>query len=297
MRYLIIMLFPVLFISSCKKKTEPKIIFKFQFDPTQPRLNAFGQPAGMAAGHAGQNPSFNSITAHYIEMTTGALTPLGGGAVLYHADETTAGGSTAIDFNKSKFSGSNQSFFEMPLKNLAAGDYEFLRVSLAYQNYDVSMYFDTTVSGIHIQQDLPCTIASFIGYNTYVTNYKIKNQNVTVNTNKTQGYWGFESSGNISGYPYNFVQTGQAPAGSTTVVNPLFATSPIPAGSCVVTAAFDGGKLKITGNETEDVIVNVTLSNNKSFEWVEVVNDGKWEPAKGEFVVDMGVRGMKVSAQ
>jgi hypothetical protein len=86
--------------------------------------------------------------------------------------------------------------------------------------------------------------------------------------------------------------SGQAPEGSTTVVNPLFATSPVPQGSCVVTAAFAPGKLKITGKETADMVVQVVLSTNKSFEWKEVVQDGKWEPGKDEQVVDMGIRGM-----
>ena len=52
------------------------------------------------------------------------------------------------------------------------------------------------------------------------------------------------------------------------------------------------GRLRITGNETKDILVQVNLSTNKSFEWTEVVADGRWEPAKGEQVVDMGVRGM-----
>ena len=60
----------------------------------------------------------------------------------------------------------------------------------------------------------------------------------------------------------------------------------------MVTAAFAPSKLKITGKETEDIVVQVSLSTNKSFEWKEVVADGKWEPAKGEQVVDMGIRGM-----
>jgi len=81
------------------------------------------------------------------------------------------------------------------------------------------------------------------------------------------------------------------------VVNPLFATSPIPAGSCLATGAFAGGNLHITGNETKDIVVTVSLSTNKSFEWVEVVNDSKWEPTKGEYIVDMGVRGLIPSAQ
>ena len=286
----------IFFISSCKKEKgtahEPTLVLKFKFDPAQVRLNNIGQPQPMPTGHAGQSPTFNKMSAHYVELTPTALTALGSGAVLYRAPETTIGGSNAIDFDKSKFAGNNETFFSIPLKDIAPGDYEWLRISLAYQNYDVKYYIDTVISGITIQQEFPGTVASFIGFNTYIKNYSIKNQSVTVNANKKQGYWGFETVVNFGGVNYPYNATGQAPDGATTVVNPLFATSPIPPGSCLVTAAFMPGKLKITGNETSDVIIEVSLSINNSFEWVEVVNDGKWAPSKGEAVVDMGIRGM-----
>jgi hypothetical protein len=290
--------------AGCKKnETSPKLIFKFKFDPTQQRLNGFGQPdSTMPANHAGQSPSFNAMSAHYIELAQGPLTPLGTGAVLYTAAETTVGGSRAIDFSKSSFAKDGEMFYEIPLKDVAAGNYQYLRVSLAYQNYDVMLLVDTSVNvagtNYPIYNESPCTVASFIGYNTYVAgNYKVKNQNISAPGNHAQGYWGFEYSTSFYGYPYNLLTSGQAPAGSTTVVNPLFATSPIPAGSCLATGAFAGGNLQITGNETKDVVVTVSLSTNKSFEWVEVVNDGKWEPTKGETIVDMGVRGLIPSVQ
>ncbi len=282
----------VFLFTGCKKGKTPRLVFKFKFDHTQERLNNIGQPAAMAAGHAGQNPSFNTMSAHYIELAPGALTLLGGGEVLYRAEETIAGGSNAIDFEKSSFAGNNETFFEVPLKDVAPGDYEYLRVSLAYQNFDVNLYIDTTVSGINIQQEFPATVASFVGFNTYIKTYNVKNQNITVNDDRSQGYWGFESNMNFFGYQYNIITSGQAPAGATTVVNPIASTSPIPAGSCVVTGPFNGGKLHITGNEEEDIIITVSLSTNKSFEWVEVNVDGKWEPSKGEYIVDMGLRGM-----
>jgi hypothetical protein len=50
--------------------------------------------------------------------------------------------------------------------------------------------------------------------------------------------------------------------------------------------------LVITGNETEDIYVTLSLSTNNSFEWVDTNPDGKWEPIAGEQVVDMGLRGM-----
>lgn len=282
----------ILFFAGCKKEKTPKLIFKFKFDPTLQRLNNFGQPAAMPSGHAGQNPDFNKMSAHYIELATGPLTPLGSGTVLYHAAETNAGGATAIDFSKAVLAGNNEMFYEVPLSEVTPGDYEYLRVSLAYQNFDVKLYLDTTIAGFTIQGEYPGTVASFVGYNTYINNFSIKNKSFTINDDKLQGFWGYEMNANFYGYPYEFATTGQAPPGATTVPNPLSATSPIPAGSCVVTGPFGGSKLQITGNETEDIVVVVALSTNKSFEWIEVVNDGKWEPSKGEVIVDMGLRGL-----
>jgi hypothetical protein len=289
-----------IFLFSCKKETETNtgteasLIFKFKFDPNQERLNNIGQPAAMAAGHAGQSPSFNGMSAHYVELAKTGLTALGKGAILYRAAETTVGGSNAIEFDKSTATGNNETFFEFPLKNIEPGVYEWLRLSLAYQNYDVKYYVDTVISGVTIQQEFYGTVASFIGFNTYIKNYKLQDETIVVNGNKKQGYWGFETAVHFNGVRYPFIATGQAPEGATTVVNPLFATSPVPAGSCVVTSDFPPGGLKITGKETGDIVVEVSLSTNKSFEWIEVVNDGKWAPSKGEQVVDMGIRGMKL---
>lgn len=130
-------------------------------------------------------------------------------------------------------------------------------------------------------------LASFVGFNTYINDYVINAESVTVDDDKLQGYWGFEAD--VFGSPY--VTTGQAPAGATTVPNPLFATSPIPAGSCVVTGEFQD-PLVITGSETEDIVVILSLSCNQSFEWVDGNANGKYEPSLGENVVDMGLRGL-----
>jgi len=289
-----------IFLFSCKKATtndtlpEANLVFKFKFDSTQERLNNTGLPAAMAVGHSGQSPSFNGMSAHYIELAQTELTALGSGAILYRAEETTIGGDNAIKFDKSAVSGNNEVFFKIPLKSITPGVYEWLRLSLAYQNYNIKYYVDTVITGITIRKEFDATVASFIGFNTYIENYKIKNKILAVNANKKQGYWGFEADPTFNGVSYPFTMTGQAPEGGTTVVNPLFATSPVPTGSCVVTSDFPSGGLKITGQEKSDIVVEISLSTNKSFEWIEVVNDGKWEPSKGEQVVDMGIRGMKL---
>lgn len=136
------------------------------------------------------------------------------------------------------------------------------------------------------------TIASFIGYNTYISSFTVNEQQVAVNDDKPQGFWAFEVIDPIvPTAPF----VGQTLPGATTVPNPLSASSPIPAGSCLVTGEF-AQPLVITGNETADVVITVSLSTNKSFEWIDN-GDDIYEPAAGDLVVDMGVRGLIPIAQ
>lgn len=272
----------------------PRLVFKFRFDSTQARLNGVGQPVGIPSGHAAQSPRFNGMSGHYIEMAQNDMTGLGQGAVLYKAAEVTTGittgtYTTAIDFDKARVVGNNEEFYSVPLSQVPAGTYKWLRVSLAYQNYDINYKYTYN----SVPYYFTGTVASFIGYNTYINSFKVKTVNVAVNANKLQGFWAFETapSGTAT------VTQGQAPSGSTTVVNPLFATSPIPAGSCLATGQFVNNSgsaqmLTITGNETKDIVIVVSLSTNKSFEWIEHSGDNNYEPLAGDTVVDMGVRGL-----
>jgi len=268
--------------------TGPKLIFKFKFDSTQVRLNNLGNPASIAAGNAGQSPRFNGMSAHYIEMAQTDFTQIGQGAVLYKAEETECGGSKAIVFCRSVVCKDGDVFFSIPLSQVMAGTYKWLRVSLAYQNYDIKIKTNSTGT-------IDGTIASFVGYNTYVSKYKMKSAvmtpTISPGTNKLQGYWGFYTK--VFGTE---VKT-EGQAQQTTVVNPN-PNSPIPAGSCLVTGAFFNSgasslqPLVISGNESQDIIITVSLSTNKSFEWKENTVDGLFQPDAGEAVVDMGLRGM-----
>ena len=255
----------------------PYLIVKFQFDPNQARLNNLGQPATIPSGHAAQSPDFSKISAHYFELAPNAYTQLTQGTVLYHADETTQGGSVAIDFSKAVVVSEGEAFLKIPLSQVPQGSYEYVRVSLAYQEY--------TISVRNAGSDYLGKLASFVGYNTYITTHSIGNNSFPVNGNRLQGYWAFA----LNDFPY--ATSGQAPAGATTVPNPIAATSPIPSGSCVVTGKF-AQNLVINGNETRDVVVTLSLSTNNSFEWQEVTADGKFEPSIGENVIDMGLRGL-----
>lgn len=256
---------------------DPQLIIKFKFNPTQVRLNGIGEPSPVAAGNAAQSPDFNSISAHYLEFTPNALTQVGQGAILYTGPSTTLGGANAIDFSQAKIVGEGEAFLSIPLKNLPPGSYEYVRVSLSYQNYNINVL----ASGVNYVG----TLASFVGYNNYITTHSVAGNPFVVNDDKLQGYWAFV-------IPFvGYSTSGQTPAGATTVPNPLALTSPIPAGSCLVTGKF-ANKFVVTGNETKNVEVQLSLSINNSFEWHEVNIDGKYEPSAGENVVDMGLRGL-----
>ncbi len=283
----------ILIVSACKKDPDPipetpyqpKLVFKFKFDSTQVRLNNLGQPVTVAPGNEAQCPKMNSMAAHYIELAPGDFTALGNGEVVYRATENTLGWANAVEFDDLNLVAEGEEAVSVPLSEVASGSYKWIRLSVAYQNYDIK-FKSGTYTGWG-------TIASFLAFNTWITNYNIKTQNIVVNDDMLQGYWGFEANIPLFGY---YTLTGQAPAGATTVVNPN-PNSPIPAGSCVITAQFVDGSgnpmnLSITGNETEDVIVTVSISTNKSFEWIENSGDQLYEPGAGDTLVDMGVRGL-----
>lgn len=289
-------LFFLLLLGSCKKdpvdpvtpivpnETGPRLILKFQFDSTQVRLNGQGQPEpDLPAGHAAQHPRFNTMSSHYVEFAQTAWTLPGAGDVVYHAPETMAGGANAIDHSQSVNVDQGGTFLNIPLSQLSAGMYEYLRVSLSYQNYDIDFRYTDPTFGVF---DLTGTLASFIGFNTYISTFTIDQQALTVNDDKPQGFWAFEVNDPI--IP-TAPLSGQAP-GVTTVPNPIFASSPIPSNSCLVTGGFVS-PLVITGNETEDVVITVSLSTNNSFEWMDN-GDGIYEPGAGDVVVDMGIRGL-----
>jgi hypothetical protein len=293
-QFLALTLFSVLLFSTCKKENTntatPRLIFKFVLDSTQIRLNNIGQSAPLKTGNAAQSPIFNAIAAHYIELAPTANTPFGKGQIVYKGQETTKGGSMAILFDSLKSVKNNEVFFSIPISQVPKGTYEWLRVSLAYQNYNIKLKHTYQNQAYYLDG----TLASFIGYNSYLNDVKIKDKSLPINANKKQGFWAFEIAPKAPYLPNGQTFSGESAA--TTVVNPISTSSPIPAGSCVVTGSIDK-KLEITGLEIVDVVITVSLSTNKSFEWEDTKKDGWFEPAAGEKVVDMGVRGMKAKLQ
>ena len=297
-RHILLLATVLLAFAACKKEssdTAAQLQFQLAFDASQPRLNNLGQPAPLPAGHAAQTPEFRKMSIHYLELAPTAFTALGSGAVVYKAAETTKGGDKAIDFDQAILAAPGEKFVQISLQDVPPGTYEWVRASVAYQNYDVRFNIRKIPIVGDLHQQLG-TVASFLGFNTYITATQPREKTLTVNDDKKQGFWAFETNLSAPYSGYNQLYSGEAPAGATTVVNPLFASSPIPAGSCVVTGKF-ARPLVITGNETGDLTVTLSFSIIQSFEWVDgngngqldLYGDGVTPPEK---IVDMGLRGL-----
>lgn len=290
-------LLAVLFFSCTKdpSTTTADLKFQFRFDPAQERLNNIGQPSSIPAGNAAQTPEFHEMSVHYIELAHVAATPLGDGAIVYHAEEISIGGENAVNFDRAARAGEDQIFSTISQKDVPPGTYQWVRASVTYQNYDVRFNINNlpVIGNLTNQKG---TVASFVGFNTYITSIKPREKTLAVNGNKKQGFWAFETQLSDPYSAYNQIYSGDAPAGATTVVNPLFATSPIPAGSCVVTGKL-AQPLVITGQETNDILITLSFSINNSFEWEDTNGNGQLDfygdgTTPAEKIVDMGLRGL-----
>ena len=62
-----------------------------------------------------------------------------------------------------------------------------------------------------------------------------------------------------------------------------------------MTGAFDK-PLTFSEDMDDDVVLNVHITTNQSFEWIDVIPDGVWEPS-AEDVVDMGTRGIRAEIE
>jgi hypothetical protein len=299
MKKLLILIVLSTILSSCKKdlviQYDPLININLLFDKDQERLNNIGQPSIIPTGHAAQTPAFNSMSVHYIELAPTQLTKLGDGNIIYKGVETSLGGDNAIYFDRASQSEDGKPYFSIANRLVKPGTYEWVRVSVTYQNYDILYNINGLAFGDLKNQK--GTVASFVGYNTFLNDVKPNKIQKGIHGNKKQGFWAFETSFAAPFDVYNDVYTGESPANATTVVNPLFSTSPIPQGSCVVTGKLTT-PLVITGKETKDITVDLSFSINKSFEWVDDNKNGQLDfyadATKGttEKIVDMGLRGL-----
>lgn len=319
MKKLIYLILGAVLFVACKNEddslstSEAMLRIKFKFDENQARLDNLGNESAVSNGNAAQNPDFNAMSAYFIELVPTQFTQIREGAVIYEAPtqnaEQGSGFSTAVVFDEAIVSDEDEVFLEIPLKDIPTGNYDYLRASVTFQNFDVRFNLKNIPDPLpnELNNQLG-TIASFIGFNSHLNDLTVKEKTITINEDKSQGFWAFEPQVDE---PYQdlFTQyvnqsgvvTGQAPVGSTTVVNILdeFGVT-LPFGSCIVTGKVTNG-LIITGEETENITLTLSFSINNSFEWVDDNNNGEWDmdvqAQTVEQVVDMGLRGLVIDKE
>ncbi|WP_435624903.1 hypothetical protein [Flagellimonas sp.] len=268
----------------------------FVMDASAERLDNLGEAVGIPAGNAAQNPDFEVLGLHFIGLYPDKFTPFENGTTVFSSPTTNQGGLEAIDFENELFLTESDNKISIPLSDVSPGTYEFFRASIGFQQYKIvynlaglSIQHTSWPKGVADDIDVEGTVASFLGFNTYINQYFLGNQTITVDSNKLQGYFGLETSGEISGFPFNHLTEGES--NRTTVPNPINETSPIPPGSCVVTGKFQSA-LVVPEKPVRDIDVQIVISVNMSFEWKDTNGNGKFEPLLGEKVMDMGTRGV-----
>ena len=297
----IIFLLTALIFSSCKKddgtsQPTPMLNITFIMDTDADRLDNLGNPVSIPTGNAGQNPDFEILGLHFIGLYPDKFTPYENGTTLFISPTTEEGGIAAIDFENELLLTETENIFSIPLSEINSGTYEYFRSSIGFQKYKITYNLKGASSsnpnwpnGLSDDIDIEGTLASFLGYNTYIKTYTLKSESLEINSNKLQGYFGLESNGEIAGFEFSDLTEGDAP--QTTVPNPINSTSPVPNGSCLVTGKFPLA-LQIPEIPTEDINIQVIISINNSFEWEDNNGNNKYEPLLGEQVVDMGTRGI-----
>lgn len=295
MRNVFLALLTLCLFSACDKEEnqerKPKLIVTFRWDSTVDRQDNFGDLATIPAGNAAQSPDFEQLGIHFAGLYADKFTAFDQGVSLLETPRVTTGGTNAIEYSSIfKIEGAEDKL-EFNLEDIPTGTYEYFRMSIAYQQYkiDYNLKGANLPMGISDDIDTRGTLTSFLGFNNYISEHTVGDSTLRVNQNKLQGYFAFQSSVDIMGVSYPFLTTGDAP--QTTVPNPINATSPVPAGSCLVTGKMNQ-VLTIPANPTEDIELEIVVSINNSFEWEDTNANGKYEPLLNEKVVDMGTRGV-----
>lgn len=222
---LIISVVTTFIFSSCDKdiKHFSTVDFKSIFDETQVRLDKDGNPVTLPAGNAAQSPRINELSIHYLELSQDEFTPYKKGAQLYKSAETIDGGAVAIDFDSAIIVSENEISFTVNINRIANDNYNYVRASVSYLNYDIDLILRNIPSVGDVETT--GTVASFIGYNTYIRTLQIMQLSTDINANKSQGFWAFETHLTAPYESYNSTYSGQS-IGITTCVNPIAATSP-----------------------------------------------------------------------
>ena len=271
MAFLLFMCIGTISICSCKKKNEEmpahrygygaEITYNIFIDSTQERLDSNANPVGTPAGHGSLSPRYNYLQVGQIFLF-----------------DSTSPGNGWSTLNSLNITGSNGTITVGSHYNGSAITFNCLRINFDFQNYE----FDCAIDGNYLSVNM----LSFLGSSWMQNPLFIRDSVVSHDTVESQGSWYLE----IDSVGMGVVLHGLT--STLTAPNVLQNTSPLQYGGYSLTCPINP-PLTFSGDQTHTL--NVSISSNHCFEWIEHSNPGSFDPLNGDTVFDVGLRGVKVS--
>ncbi len=240
--------------------------FIIKFDSIQDRLDNNGGLSVIPGGHSVQTPIYNQIAINEIEFLEDSLTAYGYGKTLL-SEENLFMNNGSLDLT-------------MYMPGETQTTFHWLRIYFSYQNVSVKCKINGDI--------VTGTMLSFLKTHTGLYPSQIGDSIIRNDSSRYQGEWFLE----VDTSGFGTLLHGQTPQGSLTQPNILHYSWPVQTNSMyVLTCPINPG---LYFNKTPSKTITISVSTNKSFEWVEHSDPNYFEPLDGDTIIDFGIRGIKV---
>ncbi len=252
-----------------------ELTITIKFDPLQDRLDSFGVPNPIPIGHEALSPNINGMKIGFIELLSDSIIPYNDGLkllqsnIVYNASDT--GYKCCSDLIPNNF------IYETSISSTLIPDtFKYIRIYFVYENLDISYKFNNNIYA--------GSVAAFLAPKALTFNYQISDSAFNSYSLKTNGQWYFE----VDTPGFGTILSGDA---LTTQPNILYNSNPVPSGGCIVTCPITPFLFL---DKPDSISITISISTNKSFEWIEHSDPAFFEPFDGDTIVDVGIRGIKV---
>jgi hypothetical protein len=260
-------------MTSCNKNQEEmpdhrygygaEITYNILIDSTQERLDSNANPGITPSGHGSLSPRFNYLQINQIYLFDSASQDDGWSTLYNPLNITGSNGTTTVG---SRYDGSKKTL-------------NCLKISFSFQNYELGCSIDGNYLSVNM-------LSFFSGSHLGQDSLFIRDSVVYLDTLKSRGEWYLEiDSVGMGAVLHRVTSTLTAP----TI---LHNTNPLEDGAYSIICAITP-PLTFTGDQKHTV--NISISSNHCFEWIEHSNPGSFEPLNGDTVFDFGLRGAQVT--
>jgi len=251
------------------------LVLKFKFDSLQDRLDNQGAISNVPIGFGGYSPDINLISIGLIELLTDSTTVFGNGYRIMSGNGATIANDTGYSCCWDAFDNDFQ-YTATLSANQTPNTFRWIRIYFTYENFNIKFLHQGIV--------YDGTVSAFLARKAFTNHFQIKDSIYNTYSVKTNGEWFLEVD--TPGYGVVLHDTA-----STTAPNVLYSSLLVPSGGCIVTCLIDT-PLYLGSSQTKTI--TISMSTNKSFEWVDHSDPAFFEPFDGDTIVDVGIRGLRV---